>query len=69
VEMWIENPYWQYLCGEEYFQTEFPIHPASMTKWRNCLGEEELQTILEGTIKSALVTTLCAKMTLDTFLP
>lgn len=56
VEMWIENPYWQYLCGEEYFQTEFPIHPTSMTKWRNRLGEEELQTILEGTIKSALVT-------------
>ena len=56
VETWIENPYWQYFCGEEYFQTEFPIHPTSMTKWRNRLGEEELQTLLKSTIKSALVT-------------
>lgn len=56
VELWVENPYWQYFCGEEYFQTEFPIHPTSMTKWRNRLGDDELQTILEGTIKTALVT-------------
>lgn len=56
VEMWVENPYWQYFCGEEYFQTEFPIHPTTMTKWRNRLGEEDLQTLLEGTIKSALST-------------
>ena len=32
VEQWIENPYRQYFCGEEYFQTEFPIHPTGMTK-------------------------------------
>ncbi len=29
---WVENPYWQYFCGEVYFQHEFPIHPTSMTK-------------------------------------
>ena len=56
VELWVENPYWQYFCGEEYFQTEFPIHPTSMTKWRNRLGDDELQTLLEGTIKTALTT-------------
>lgn len=56
VEGWIENPYWQYFCGEEYFQTEFPLHPTSMTKWRNRLGEDELQILLESTIKSAMIT-------------
>ena len=56
VETWIENPYWQYFCGEEYFQTEFPIHATSMTKWRNRLGEDDLQQLLEGTIKSAIKT-------------
>jgi len=56
VESWIENPYWQYFCGEEYFQTEFPIHPTSMTKWRNRLGDDDLQKLLEGTIKSAVRT-------------
>ena len=54
IETWIENPYWQYFCGENYFQTEFPIHPTSLTKWRNRLGEEDLQELLKGTIKSAV---------------
>ena len=22
---WVENPYYQYFCGEEYFQHQFPI--------------------------------------------
>ena len=56
IETWIENPYWQYFCGEKYFQTQFPIHPTSMTKWRNRLGEEDLQNIFTGTIKSAMKT-------------
>ena len=54
VETWIENPYWQYFCGEEYFQTEFPIHSTSLTKWRNRLGEQDLQELLKGSIKSAV---------------
>ncbi len=56
VEQWIENPYWQYFSGEEYFQTEFPIHPTSMTKWRNRLKDSHLQELLETTIKSGLKT-------------
>ena len=56
VEQWIENPYWQYFCGEEHFQTEFPIHPTSMTKWRNRLKDSHLQELLETTIKSGLKT-------------
>lgn len=29
VERFIENPYWQYFCGLEYFQHEFPLDPTS----------------------------------------
>ena len=54
VEQWIENLYWQYFCGEEYFQTEFPIHPTSMAKWRNRLKDSHLQELLEIKIKSGL---------------
>ena len=25
VECWVENPYWQYFCGEEYFRPEMPL--------------------------------------------
>ena len=56
VERWVENPYWQYFCGEEYFQTTCPIHPTLMTKWRNRLDEEDLQKILEATVRSGIKT-------------
>jgi len=64
VEQWIENPYWQYFCGEEYFQTEFPIHPTSMTKWRNRLKDSHLQELLETTIKSGLKTKTIRKQSI-----
>jgi len=54
VEKWVENPYWQYFCGFDYMQHECPIHPTSMTKWRNRLGEEKLELLLRETLKLAL---------------
>jgi len=34
VNTWLENPYWQYFCGQTYLQTELPIDPSSLTRWR-----------------------------------
>jgi transposase, IS5 family len=28
VATWLENPYWQYFCGETYLQTELPLTPS-----------------------------------------
>jgi transposase, IS5 family len=28
VQRWIENPYWQWFCGCEYFQHEVPCDPS-----------------------------------------
>jgi len=38
VERWVENPYWQYFCGYTHMQHACPIHPTSMTKWRQRIG-------------------------------
>ena len=38
VARWVENPYWQYFCGEEYFQHELPIDPSSLSRWRKRIG-------------------------------
>ena len=54
VSMWVENPYWQFFCGEVFFQTEKPIHPSSLTRWRNRLGEEGLELLLQETINAAI---------------
>ncbi len=29
VHGWVENPYWQHLCGYDFLQWEFPINPSS----------------------------------------
>ena len=49
VERWVENPYWQYFCGYEFLQHELPLHPTSLVKWRNRVGEK-LEALLQETI-------------------
>ena len=53
VERWIENPYWQYFCGFEYFQHEFPLHPTSLVKWRQRVGESGVEKLLSETLETA----------------
>lgn len=53
VERWRENPYWQYFCGESFFQTELPLHPTSLGKWRIRVGAEKLKSLIEETIRIA----------------
>ena len=54
VERWSENPYWQYFCGEKYFEYRSPIDPTSMTRWRKKVGVEGAEEMLSATIKTAL---------------
>jgi IS5 family transposase len=54
VARWVENPYWQYFCGYTHLQHECPIHPTTMTKWRNRLGAKRLEKLLEETIRLAV---------------
>jgi transposase, IS5 family len=50
---WVENPYYQYFCGEEFFQHELPLDRSSMTNWRNRMGEERLQALLQESFSVA----------------
>jgi hypothetical protein len=34
VIQFLENPYWQYFCGNEYFEYELPCHPTTLSRWR-----------------------------------
>ena len=55
VLRWTQNPYWQYFCGEVFFQTRAPIHPSSLTRWRKRLWEDGLETLLQETINTAML--------------
>ncbi len=50
---WVENPYWQVFTGETYLQTEPPIDPSSLTRWRKRLGEAGVEELLAETIEAA----------------
>src|SRR6476660_3744457 len=39
-DRWVENPYFQYFCGEVVFRHEPPFDRSSLTRWRQRLGEE-----------------------------
>ena len=54
VERWVESPYWQYFCGEEFFQHKLPCHPTSLIKWRQRIGEAGCEWLLGTTIQAAL---------------
>ena len=47
VEKWVENPYWQYFCGYEYFQHKLPCHPTSLIKWRQRIKAEGVEKMLQ----------------------
>jgi len=54
VMRWVENPYWQYFCGEEYFQHQLPIDPSSMSRFRQRIGESGCEKILQATVEAGL---------------
>ena len=53
VARFIENPYWQYFCGYEYFQHEPPLEPTSLVKWRKRIGPHGLEGLLKETVETA----------------
>jgi IS5 family transposase len=65
VTTWLENPYWQYFCGETYLQTELPIDASSLTRWRKRIGEEGVEVLLAVTIEAARAAGLIKKSSLD----
>jgi len=52
-ERWVENPYYQFFCGEEFFQHRLVFDRSSLTRWRNRMGEERLQALIQESLSVA----------------
>ncbi|NRP75807.1 hypothetical protein ILFOPFJJ_06730 [Ensifer psoraleae] len=50
----MENPYFQYLCGEEFFRHDLPFDRSSMTRWRGRMGEARLTALLQESLAVAV---------------
>jgi IS5 family transposase len=49
----VENPYFEYFCGEEFFQHALVFDRSSLTRWRQRMGEEKLQALLQESLAVA----------------
>jgi IS5 family transposase len=50
---WLENPYYQFFCGELSFCHQLPFDRSSLTHWRQRLGEEQLVALLQESLSVA----------------
>ena len=55
-ERWVENPYYQHFCGEEFFQHRLVFDRSSLTRWRNRMGEERLVALIQESLSVAVKT-------------
>jgi IS5 family transposase len=55
-ERWVENPYYQFFCGEEFFQHELVLDRSSLTRWRQRMGEEKIKALLQESLSIAVKT-------------
>lgn len=51
VKEWVQNPYFQYFCGESEFQWEAPCDPSDLVHFRNRIGGKGVEKILEVSVK------------------
>ena len=70
-DRWVENPYFQIFCGEEFFQHKLPFDRSSITRWRQRMGEEKLTALLQESLSVATRTGAAkpsdfSKLTIDT---
>jgi len=56
VRRWVENPYFQHVCGEEHFCHKAPFDRSSITRWRHRMGAERLEVLLQESLAVALKT-------------
>ena len=55
-ERWVENPYYQYFCGEEFFQHELVLDRSSLSNWRKRMGEDKVKALLQESLAVAAKT-------------
>jgi IS5 family transposase len=50
---WLENPYYQFFCGELSFCHKLPFDRSPLTHWRQRLGEEQLVALIQESLSVA----------------
>ena len=54
LKQWLENPYFQYFCGEIYQQNELPFNRSELVKFRHRIGEAGMGVIFSTDVLMAI---------------
>jgi IS5 family transposase len=68
-DRWVENPYFQYFCGEAFFQHALVFDRSSLTRWRQRMGQEKLKALLQESLAGATRTDAMKPSDLACFRP
>jgi transposase, IS5 family len=49
----LENGYWMYFCGFEFFIHHLPLDPSSLVRWRKRIGPKDMEQLLAETLETA----------------
>lgn len=47
MEQWLQNPYFQYFCGESEFQWKYPCDPSDLVHFRKRISNEGVEMIFK----------------------
>jgi len=50
IQRWVENPYWQFLCGETQLQWKPSVASSDLTHFRNPIGKKGAERLLKLSI-------------------
>jgi transposase, IS5 family len=51
VEQWAENNYYQYFCGQQYFEPKVPCQSSELVHFRHRIGEKGIALIFQESIR------------------
>lgn len=52
MEQWLQNPYFQYFCGESEFQWKPPCDPSDMVHFRKRIGKQCAEKIFQMSVET-----------------
>jgi IS5 family transposase len=51
MDQWLQNPYYQYFCGESVFQWQYPCDPSDMVHFRKRIGKKGVEKIFRLSVE------------------
>ena len=52
MDQWLQNPYYQYFCGESEFQWDYPCDPSDLVHFRKRIGKDGAEKIFQVSVET-----------------